>query len=463
MPKQWVDITTIDNNTPFMKVRWKGSGWKGGNGPDCWFAEASGLTTDNKSWSQGTKDFGWYSAHRMNGGNYLGYPIYSCSFNFDHTASGYWDQSGKVYRDHVKDAKVSGSGMYDTTVVIDGTTYYEIDFSLWSGASGYNLYMPYANPLNKWSAGDIYVEIGGDPVSIDKSSITFKATGGSDTVVVTADDTWTAVVSDNWITTSTLSGGSGDTTVTISAPNYTDTTTDRTGTVVFTCSGFSATLTVKQNKVVSGGIANVYLGDLSAEAMYVGDLQVEAMYLGDDLIFPQPTPIVVTGFTKCAYSNFNPQAGEYYTFASLYSDNKWYVPSSSFSNGTSVCSEVTYSNDTITNLPSDLLLFEIETATGGYYLKRAGTSNYLQVSGTNLSLGSTPALFTFSEDIIDANGSIIYVSSDAAVCKPDSGNRMLIINAYVSGDPDPLYAREFMLDYIDSSSFGFVCKLFKAI
>ena len=457
MPKQWVDITTLDNVTPFGKVRWLQNLTIANNTSNFLeFSELSGITIDNRLWHQNAgAAWGYASTHRVAPGD----ASFTCTFLNQYRTSNDVSVSASKSTAGTAVHDVKRSVFYDDVVTMSGQTFYEVDFTTWSGYTP--LYYCYTG--TSVSAGQVYVELGTDPILIDKDKISFKATGGSDTVVVTADDSWTAVVSDNWITASTLSGGSGDTTVTVSVPNYTDTTTDRTGTIVFTCSGFSVTLTVRQKRVISGGIANVYLGDLAAEAMYVGDLQVEAMYLGDDLIFPQPTPIVVTGFTKCAYSNFNPQAGEYYTFASLYSDNKWYVPSSSFSNGTSVCSEVTYSNDTITNLPSDLLLFEIETATGGYYLKLAGTNNYLQVSGTNLSLGSTPALFTFSEDIIDANGSIIYVSSDAAVCKPDSGNRMLIINAYVSGDPDPLYAREFMLDYIDSSSFGFVCKLFKAI
>ena len=273
-----------------MKVRWKGSNWKGGSGPDCWFAEASGLTTDSMRWSDGTKDNGWFSAHRMNGGGYLGYPMYGCSFNFDHTASGYWDESGTVYRDHVKDTQVSRSGFYDTTVVIDGITYYEIDFSLWSGATGYKLYMPYSNPLNKWSAGDVYVEIGEDDViSIDITTETVESSGGSFTVNVTAIDDWSASTSDNWISISPSSGVSGTSAVTVTVSRYTNTENDRTGSVVFTCEQQSATLTVKQNKRVATNHP-VYLGTIEVPDIYLGTTAITKAYLGDVLVYEKTAP-----------------------------------------------------------------------------------------------------------------------------------------------------------------------------
>lgn len=159
MGKRWVDITTIDNTVPFMKVRWKGTKWHNGTGPDCWFAEVPGIISDTMRWTQGTKENGWFSAHRMNGGGYRGYPMYCASFNFDHTQSGFWDVSGTVYRDHIKDVPTSATSFYDTAVVMSGETYYEVDFNLWSGASGYSLYVPYSDPMIKWRPGDIFVEL----------------------------------------------------------------------------------------------------------------------------------------------------------------------------------------------------------------------------------------------------------------------------------------------------------------
>ena len=290
MALQWVDITTIDNNTPFMKVRWKAAKWKGGSGPDCWFAEAPGLTTDNMSWNQGTKDYGWYSAHRMNGGSYLGYPIYGCSFNFDHTQSGYWDVSGRVYRDHTKDTSVTASGFYDTTVQINGVTYYEIDFSLWANASGYSLYMPYSNPLNKWNAGDIYVEVGNDEyVFVEPGSVKFNATGGTKQVLVSSTSDWQALYDPtNWYHLSPSAGTSGNTTVTVSVDNYSSTVAERTVDITFENLELESTsLRIIQKKVPApGSVGNVFLGDSEIEGCYLGDLEVEACYVGDELIFP---------------------------------------------------------------------------------------------------------------------------------------------------------------------------------
>lgn len=178
-------------------------------------------------------------------------------------------------------------------------------------------------------------------------------------------------------------------------------------------------------------------------------------------IVQPPQPVVApTGFTKCAYADFNPQPGEYYTFASLYSDNKWYVPTTDIGPYTAIASAVTYGNDKITNLPSDLLFFEIRYVSGGYTLKQAGTNQYLQINGNNISLGSTPGVFVMTSTIYDANGNIIGSSSDAAVMR--YGNSMALTNTYVSGDPDPLYAREFMFDGLDNSKAPFIAKLFKA-
>ena len=174
-----------------------------------------------------------------------------------------------------------------------------------------------------------------------------------------------------------------------------------------------------------------------------------------------PQPVVTpTGFTKCQYSQFNPQPGEYYTFASLYSDNKWYVPTTDIGPYTAIATGVTYGSNKITNLPSDLLFFEIQAVTGGYTLKQAGTNQYLQINGSNISLGSTPGVFEFGSTIYDSTGSSIGTSTDAAVMR--YGNSMALVNTYNSGDPDPIYAREFMFDGLDSSKAPFIAKLFKA-
>ena len=763
MSKQWVDITTLDNRTPFGKVRWLENLTIAQNTSDFLeFSELSGITIDNRYWYDNAgPNWGYASTHRTGRGD----NSFTCTFlNQYRTTNDVSVTSGSgTAGTAVHD--VRRTQFYDNIVVIDGQTFYEVDFTTWDG------YVPlyYCYTGTSVSAGQVYVEVDAGAIKLDKDSMKFVSTGGSDTVLVTADDNWTAVVSDNWITASTLSGASGQTTVTITTPDYQDTTTNRTGTIEFTCSGDTVILTVTQKKVVvPGSIGNVYLGDLDAEGMYLGDLEVEAMYLGDSLIFPTgpfqgiklkpssmafaytggtgtlqiksstgwtlsydsnyiavsqasgssgdstvqitaltnstqadinteitatttdlqysastnvtihwnmplpqkpfmfnynakeydqgtytfpktqgqlfnedlvldqaptnvsadcvsfvgstavmtkayntssdnpfnryysdvkftaiykvgsftaneqtlfgnrgsgynymirgiqfhtssgsflsytpatdpyimlvrvqddrkcersvldvngnvlqqasatpitwgsasdkicffseygwsqyfngilywmylsndaltdsevlqvinynenivqpPQPVVTpTGFTKCAYADFNPQPGEYYTFASQYSDSKWYVPTTDIGPYTAIASDVTYGNNKITNLPSDLLFFEIESVTGGYRLKQAGTNQYLQINGNNISLGSNPGIFEFGNTIYDSNGNSIGTSSDAAVMR--YGNSMALTNTYVSGDPDPLYAREFMFDGLDSSKAPFIAKLFKA-
>lgn len=123
-----------------------------------------------------------------------------------------------------------------------------------------------------------------DSISINTNTLTFSSNGGSNTVNVTAPGNWTAVVSDSWITASTLTGTSGLTTVTISTPDYSMGAAKRTGTITFTCNGDSVVLTVVQN--ILSYIVNVALGDKVPSAIYLGDDHLEACYLGDTLIFP---------------------------------------------------------------------------------------------------------------------------------------------------------------------------------
>ena len=274
--KQWVDITTIDNNTPFTKVRWKR---QFSNLGDSWFAESPGIVSDSMRWTDGTKDNGWFSAHRMNGGSYG--PLYCCCFDFDHTMSGFWDTSGQTYQISVKDGH--RDQLYDTTVEIGGVTYYEIDFSLWQGASGYQLYAPYSTM--PWHQGDIYVEISSDPIVVDKDRLSFKSSGETKDVLVKSDNAWTATTSEAWVSLSTSVGTSGETTLSVTAPEYTSTTEDRTATITITDGEFSVTINVKQAKKREGGVSEMYLGTLNMEAAYFGDLDVEAIYLGENEVY----------------------------------------------------------------------------------------------------------------------------------------------------------------------------------
>ena len=429
MGKQWVDITTIDNNTPFMRVRWKANLKSG----DKWFAESPGLVTDGMSWTNGTKDNGWFSAHRMNSSQYC------CSFNFDHTQGGFWDVSGTVYRDHVKNTGFSTSGFYDSTVQINGTTYYEIDFSLWSGASGYNLYMPYSNPLNKWNAGDIYVEVGNDTITLDKTRAKFDVTGGSESVVVTANDDWTATVSESWISASTLSGGSGETTITISAPDMSSSPINRTGTVVFTCSGETVTLNVTQKS--GAGVSDVYLGANNIEGAFLGDLAVEALYLGENLVY-SPGPFAGIKVKPSSFK-FTYTGGT--TSMTVTSSEDWeiqydptYIDVYPY-NGNSGETVVTLTANQNLGTAATVTVFTATTLSEAY--SKTGTvtimtEGVIDIPNNQVWYKSTSSSATmyFSSKFMDSNGLYLNVTSD--VYDSSDGYRKATFNGNVARIPN---------------------------
>ena len=98
MAKQLVDITTIDNVTPFTKVRWKSVMTYAGD--DTWLAEAPGLNTAGMSWTEGsTAALGYFGGHRMNHNSAWG-NAYTCSMNCEQYGI---DQSTIAYRVAVKD------------------------------------------------------------------------------------------------------------------------------------------------------------------------------------------------------------------------------------------------------------------------------------------------------------------------------------------------------------------------
>ena len=240
MAQQWVDITTIDNQTPFMKVRWKSNMTY--SGLDTWLSEAPGLDTRNMDWSDGdTAALGYFGGHRMNH-NSTWSNAYTCGFRCD-----VWGiDEGLTPNElgvHVKDAP--RSQYYDSVVQFCGDTYYEVDFSTWDGATGKSLYAPYATM--PWSAGDIFVLVDSGAISGNEEEVTFDRTGGTDSSFeITAADDWTAVASDNWFTLSDLSGTTGTSGIDITATTNNGISA-RTGTVTFTCSGDTFVLTISQD------------------------------------------------------------------------------------------------------------------------------------------------------------------------------------------------------------------------
>lgn len=281
MGKVWVDITTIDNNTPFMQVRWKATFSGAG---DKWFSEAPGLVTDGMSWSAGsTAAWGWYGGHRMN------YTDYTCGFQCDVTGIDN-GLTPNVYGTHCKDASRSGAGFYDQTVVISGETYYEIDFSLWDGATGKSLYAPYS--VMPWAPGDVFVYINVSDINITPDSLTFPASGGQQTFTVTSQNDWWSRVTDgapssdvSWVSFTPTAGTSGTTVVTATTQPNTSGALRHCDFIGFLLNVDWDSIHIYQKKESSGGTQNVYLGDDAITEIYLGDTPISGLMLGDDTIY----------------------------------------------------------------------------------------------------------------------------------------------------------------------------------
>lgn len=138
------------------------------------------------------------------------------------------------------------------------------------------------------------------------SKTTLPSTGETIDIDVTCSNSWTVTQTGNWLTLSEASG-TGNTTITATAPSYTG-TTDRTTTLTFTDTTTSdiVELTIKQKKYVDG--QPFYLGANEVNEAYLGAIEITEAYLGDVLVFsasaPAPTPggditITIDGADAC--------------------------------------------------------------------------------------------------------------------------------------------------------------------
>lgn len=120
---------------------------------------------------------------------------------------------------------------------------------------------------------------------IDKSDTRFDATGGTETVEIEAETTWTASTP-SFVSVSPSTGGTGTTQVTISCPSNTG-TTRREDVITFTdAEDYTLTFHAKQRGNTVGS-SNIYLGDnnLLSNTIYLGDNAVNIIYLGDEIVY----------------------------------------------------------------------------------------------------------------------------------------------------------------------------------
>ena len=257
--ENWVDLTTIDNNTAIFNIAWLGdSGFSTIN--DTWFSEKSGLTTDNYvdqagGWMNGQSEaMGRYTYHRMSNS----YKKYSCTF-LDQYYTGYG--STVEYGVAMTDAWINQL----PTGTINGNTYYLLNIVDWQNWKP--LYMPLSTSKiqSTYVAGKILVDIASkyETISTDVSGLTGPYETSSYTVNLSSDYAWTATTIPSWVSLSTTSGTSGDTAITVTFSKN-NTYSQRTATIVFTnsesdtaevvCTQGRPALLIPYNNIYRGGM-----------------------------------------------------------------------------------------------------------------------------------------------------------------------------------------------------------------
>ncbi len=112
---------------------------------------------------------------------------------------------------------------------------------------------------------------------------TLASTGETINIAVACENAWT-VSGNTWLTLS-ATGGTGDTTITATAPDYSGSTV-REDSLTFTdtVTGDEFLLIIKQKKNTGSGKPFV-IGDIEVYEAYVGDIPLGEAYLGEELMF----------------------------------------------------------------------------------------------------------------------------------------------------------------------------------
>ena len=186
----------------------------------------------------------------------------------------------------VKGGRCGQVKFYENGVLAATYTPYEDD----NGVAGFldeqNNTMIYSQEA-PWVAGPDASSIKATP-----SKTSLAATGETINIVVSTQNAWTLSTSGNSFLTFSLTGDTGGTTITATAPSYTgDTAREEWITFTDTVTNDTAEIKIKQKKYSNG--QPMYLGDDEITEVYIGDVAVSEMYLGDVLVFssgPAPTP-----------------------------------------------------------------------------------------------------------------------------------------------------------------------------
>lgn len=129
-----------------------------------------------------------------------------------------------------------------------------------------------------WAAGPVAQSIVATP-----SKKALASTGETINIAVACKNAWT-VTGNTWLALSTT-GGTGDTTITATAPDYSGSTVREDNlTFTDTVTGDEFLLIIKQRKNTGSGKPFV-IGDIEVLEAYVGDIPLGEAYLGEELMF----------------------------------------------------------------------------------------------------------------------------------------------------------------------------------
>lgn len=159
------------------------------------------------------------------------------------------------------------------TVVFNGVAAYDSvngNIGLYDSVSNT---LKYNSNLSMTKGADLYI------FNIEPLTLSFKASGGTSSITVNAETGFTCTTPTGF-TLSTTAGTSGETTITVTAPDYTG-NTKKSEVIIFTDdNGHTIEATLKQKAYSPGGLYNCFLGDTEG-TFYLGGLEVSNMYLGE--------------------------------------------------------------------------------------------------------------------------------------------------------------------------------------
>lgn len=154
-------------------------------------------------------------------------------------------------------------------------------------------------------------------LTVEPNLLSFQPSGGTSSFTVNCQTGWTCTTPTNF-SLSTTSGTSGETIVSVTAPNYTGATAINETVTITDDDGYTKNVVLKQKKYSTGGLYNCFLGDTEG-TFYLGGLEVSNMYLGEVEVYSKGEFV---GFKMSASSTLEFESGDTKTI-SIKSTEPW--------------------------------------------------------------------------------------------------------------------------------------------